>query len=145
MAYEFVGFFARADGAVLDHALHTWPSCRGRLITVPFGGIGVAAPDRLHADTREAADNAKAVALALEKDLPAWGQQYPALRFVFLRAECFAGLCDYDGYVSQDGQILLHALGNSHSDALRRLMHHLDLELDDRSYFAPLQRHFFDG
>jgi hypothetical protein len=144
MAYEFTGFFAAGDAAMLDHALRTWPFCRRRLISVPFVGIGVAAPDSLHAATREAAAKARAGGTALEGELSAWSRYYPDRPFVLLRAECFGGMCDYSGSVFQDGQILFQAAGNSRTNALRRLMAHLGLALNDRSYFAPLQRGYFD-
>lgn len=144
MAYAFAGFFACTDGAVLNHALRTWPQCHGRLITAPFEGIGIAAPDRLHVDSTEIARRAEAVAQALDEELPAWSQQNPLITFVYLQAECFGGLCDYNGYVCRDGYILLRASGNSHSDVLKRLLCYLGLELNDRSYFAPLKRTYFD-
>jgi len=149
MTYEFAGFFARAEPLVLEDALATWPGCRGRTITEPFQGIGVAVPERAltYGKPPDAEKRAKELARTLEETLVEWSRRYPTTRFVFLRAECFGGACQYWGYICQNGVIQEQAedpdLGRG--DALPRLVRALGVEFGPHSrYFAPLTRGYFD-
>ncbi|MGZ3665519.1 MAG: hypothetical protein ACXVDA_13670 [Ktedonobacterales bacterium] len=149
MGYQFAGFFARSDTPILDAALRRWPGCRGRLITEPFPGIGVAVNDHVltyGGSTEEEYEQAQELAWAIEQELVEWSRQYPATRFVFLRAECFGGECLYEGYVCQDGSIHDSAqdTDEDNGDALPRLVRALGVKLGTPPYFEPLTRHFFD-
>jgi hypothetical protein len=67
MGWQFAGFFARADAAIMTAALERWPGMRGRIITEPFVGIGVAVPEKAltygeqHGDQEAAQDLARTV------------------------------------------------------------------------------------
>jgi hypothetical protein len=152
MAYEFAGFFARAELAVLEDALAAWSGCRGRTITEPFLGIGVAVPDRAltYGKPKDAGTQARELAHRLEEELVTWSLRHPATRFVFLHAECFGGACQYRGYVCQNGVILEQAedpdLVRGLGDALPRLVRALGVEFAPQSmYFAPFTRGYFDS
>jgi hypothetical protein len=119
MGWQFAGFFVQAERPVLDAALRTWPGCRGRLIADPFHGIGVAVPEHAltYGDTEEDQEQAQELAWALEQELVAWSRHYPTMHFVFIRADCFGGVCDYEGYVCQDRVILERAKDGERSGA----------------------------
>jgi hypothetical protein len=91
VSYGFAGFFARAESPVLEDALATWASCRGRTITEPFEGIGVAVPEQAltHGKPRNVGSQARELAHRLAEELVAWSRRHPATRFVFVRAESF--------------------------------------------------------
>ena len=149
MSYEFAGFFALAEPPVLADALATWSGCRGRTITEPFHGIGVAVPERAltYGKPRDAGTQARELAHRLEEELVQWSRRHPATRFVFVRAQCFGGACQYGGYVCQDGMIQERAedLDLGRGDALPRLVRALGVELGQPSrYFVPLTRGYFD-
>jgi hypothetical protein len=148
MGYQFAGFFAPAGPDVLDAALAAWPECRGRLIAEPFRGIGVAVPSRLltRTATDEDEDRAEELAWSIEQNLPEWTRMYPAIPFVYLRAECFGGVCLYSGHVCQNGVMLERAEDpDEGGDALVRLVRALGVELGPGRYFEPFTRGFFDG
>lgn len=144
MGFQFAGFFAQAAPDVLRAALNRWPGCRGRLITEPFHGLGVAvSPYALtYGDSDDEQEQAQVLAWALEDGLVEWSQRYPNVRFVFLIADCAGGTCLYSGYVCQNGAITDRA--EPDTDTLSRLVRALGVELDDSAYFAPLARGFFD-
>lgn len=149
MGYQFAGFFARADASILDAALRRWPGSRGRLISEPFHGIGVAAPDDIltyGGHTEEEYEQAEELAWAIEQELVEWSRQYPATCFVFLRTECFGGTCLHEGYVCRDGDIRERAedADEDDDDALPRLIRALGIELGTPPHFEPFTRHFFD-
>lgn len=149
MGYVFAGFFARADAPILEAALRGWPSCRGRIITEPFPGIGVAVNDHVltyGGSTEEEYEQAQELAWAIEEELVEWSRQYPAICFVFLRAECFGGTCLHEGYVCQDGAIHERAqdTDDDEGDALPRLVRALGVELATPPYFEPFTRGFFE-
>ncbi len=148
MGWQFAGFFARADGSVLEDALRTWPGCHGRLIADPFPGLGVAvsAHALTYGDSEQEQEQAQQVAWALERGLAPWSHHYPLILFVFIRADCFAGDCVYEGYVCQDGAVHERAAdGDRGGAALRQLVRALGVELGDPPHFAPFTREFFDG
>jgi hypothetical protein len=150
MSYEFAGFFALAEPTVLEDALATWSGCRGRIITEPFQGIGLAVPERAltYGEPPGEGKRAREQAHTLEDGLVEWSRRYPATRFVFMRAECFGGECQYWGYVCQNGAIQERAKDPDmdHGDALRRLVRALGVNLGQQSrYFAPFTRSYFDS
>jgi hypothetical protein len=148
MGYQFAGFFALAETPVLQDALATWPGCRGRVITEPFYGIGVAVPEHglTYGDPDGEGEAAQELAYTLEDTLPEWSRRYLATRFVFLRTDCFGGTCFYWGYVCQNGVIQEQARDiTADGVALNRLVRALGVELDAASsYFAPFRRGYFD-
>jgi hypothetical protein len=149
VGYVFAGFFALAEPAVLEDALSTWTGCRGRVITEPFQGIGVTVPERAltYGEPPSEGKRARELAHTLEEELVAWSQRYPATQFVFIRAECFGGQCQYWGYICQNGAIEERAEDPDmdHGDALPRLVRALGVQLGPESrYFAPFTRGYFD-
>jgi hypothetical protein len=147
MGFKFSGFFAQGNAAILDAALQIWPGCRGRLITEPFHGFGIAVPEHAltYGDLDEEQEQSQELAYALEDDLVGWSQQYPETVFVFLNADCFGGTCLYAGYVCQNGRVLERVQDRERGGiALPRLVHALGVELDDSYHFTPLARGYFD-
>jgi hypothetical protein len=151
MGWQLAGFFARADADVMSAALDRWPGMRGRLIDEPFHGIGVAVPEKAltYGKSHGDQESAQELAWAVEQQLPAWSAQYSATIFVFLRADCWGGMCFYEGYVCRDGTILMRAQddqeeSNNGGIALRRLVAALGVELPDPPTFAPFVRGYFN-
>lgn len=149
MGWQFAGFFAEADATVLDAAMSKWPGARGRMIVQPFQGIGVAVPSEAltYGDTDDEYEQAQELADALERELAEWSRRYPTKRFVFIRADCFGGICDFEGYVCEDGAIHYQTkdADGSQDDVLRTLVQALGVELPATSSFEPLTRGFFDS
>jgi hypothetical protein len=150
MGYQFAGFFASADRSMLQDAQRTWPGCHTRDITAPFHGVGVAVPERAltYGEPEDAYARAIEMWHNIETELPAWSRRYPGALFVFLHADCWGGICYYEGYACQDGAILERAADDEDEigggDALRQLARHLGVELGDPPYFEPLSRGYFE-
>lgn len=151
MGWQFAGFFALANADVMNAALARWPGMRGRLITEPFPGIGVAVPEKAlnYGDTHGDQEAAQELALVVEQQLTVWSAEYPDTTFVFLRADCWGSMCFYEGYVCQNGTIVMRAQddqeeSNNGGAALRQLAGALGVELSDPPIFAPFTRGYFD-
>jgi hypothetical protein len=124
----------------------------GRLIAEPFVGIGLAVPENAltygepHGDQKEAQELASSV----EEPLPSWSVEYPAITFVFMRADCFGGIGFYEGYICRNGMILIRAKDDQKTEneggaALRQLVAALGVQLPDHPGFVPFTRGFFDA
>jgi hypothetical protein len=146
VGFQFNGIFAVADKPVFDMALQRWPFCRGRRIKTPFVGFGLAGPDPNDAETDTDAELLLAQIDDLATGLPTWSQQFPAITFIYVEAECFGGLCEYTGYACRNGQILHRQTAPPHSDEadarLIRLLRWLGIE-QDHTYFPPFERSYF--
>lgn len=142
MAYDFSGFFARADEAVIEAARERWTECEGRVITVPFQGIGVTSPKLDYWKYAFLGDQeAEARGLnPVQTDLCEFSRTCPGTVFVFVCAECWGGDCQYEGFVCKDGRVTRQEKGRG---ALRRLIACLDVRLDDREDFEPFERGYF--
>lgn len=147
MGYQFKGFFAQAEKFLIEPAKRKWAGCRGRVITSPFVGIGVASPNLNHQESPEAYNYVSETAYSIEDQLPEWSKNYPDIVFVFVDVDCFGGICEYQGYVCQNGIIIAEdsdACGELRKRALKHLIAHLGVQLGDRQYFAPFERKFFN-
>jgi hypothetical protein len=85
------------------------------------------------------------LSFAVEQQLPAWSVQYPITTFVFLCADWWGGIYFYEGYVCQNGTLLMRAQdeqeeSNDGGDALRQFVAALNVELSDPPLFAPFMR-----
>ena len=149
MSYSYYGFFAAADGAVLEAALRRWPGCRGCMVDTPFTGIGLACPDPNDPAAEDEVQARFALVGDVEHGLPSWSRAFPAIVFVYLEAECFGGICLYGGYACQDGAILAREsiTGRTVDESaagLRRLLAYLGVQRDGH-YFEPFERGYFDA
>ena len=148
MGWQFAGFFAQAESSVIEAALRTWPGSRGRVITEPFHGIGVVVPEQAltYGGFDEEQEQAQELAWTIEHELVEWSRSYPTTRFVFIRADCFGGECQYAGYVCEDGVIRVRAqdADEGGGDSLPLLVRALGVEMATPPYFEPLTRGFFD-
>ena len=140
MAYHFSGFFARAKPELIESARTRWPGCRGRVITDPFKGIGVSSPPMDDADSDEAYEEACDIAATLYAELPEWSRSYPDQIFVFVDANRFGEIWEYEGYVCHNGEIRARTRGDG---ALKRLVAFLGVRLDDGQRFEPVEREFY--
>jgi hypothetical protein len=139
MAFWFQGVFALASDKhsarqLMEAAQTRWPAAAARLVEHPFFGVGIHLPETAMEDT------------AMEAELPAWSLQFPQTTFVYLKAECFGGVCEYRGSVCRHGEVLLREEREDGGiDVLQHLLAPLGVTLDSRGYFAPLERGFFDA
>jgi hypothetical protein len=143
MSYLFRGFFLRAsDGVqplrVIEAVQRCWFSARIRPVGQPFPGIAVQLADRppdvFDADAEE-----------LEAEISQWSKHFPQALLVFIDVECVGGKCLYQGYICKDGHILLREDTEEEGpEPLRRLLRFIGVELDERGYFAPFERSFFE-
>lgn len=148
MGYQFKGFFAKAEESLIQEAEIKWSGCRGRVVTTPFVGIGIASPDWNCQDSDQAYEQAIEISYAIEDQLPEWSKNYPDIVFVFVNVDCFGGICIYQGYVCQNGRVIAQdkgdACGELRKRALKQLIAHLGVELGYQQYFAPFEREFFN-
>jgi hypothetical protein len=144
MSYLFRGFFLRASDVVqplqvIEAAQRHWFNIRIRPVGQPFPGIAVQLADRppdvFDADAEE-----------LEADISHWSKLFPKAQLVFIDVECFGGKCLYQGYICSDGRILMREDTEEEGpEPLRRLLRYIGVELDERGYFAPFERSFFEA
>jgi hypothetical protein len=130
MAYTFSGIFADGDEQVLSAVLCE-VSGVGRLIEQPFRGFGVQ-----FGEGRQQSSQGF--------PLVAWSRKFPAVTVVYLYVECFGGDCDHAGFAIRDGQVIEDIAFDESDVPLHRLLKHLGVQLGERSFFAPLQRGYFE-
>ena len=144
MSYLFRGFFTRASDAVptlqvIDEVHRHWCDVRIRLVGNPLPGIAVQLADRPEDVFDENAEE-------LEADLLNWCKLFPQAQLVFIDVECSGGTCLYQGYVCNNGHVLMREDTEEEGpEPLRRLLRYIGVELDERGYFAPFERDFFEG
>ena len=73
-------------------------------------------------------------------ELRDWSRSFPELAFAYVRAECFGGHCEYEGYVCRNGAILFEE--ELDSKALGRLMALIGVKLPAGDYFEPFTRKY---
>ncbi len=143
MSYLFRGFFLRASDVaqplqVIEAAQHRWYNIRIRPVGQPFPGIAVQLADRPPDVFDEYAEE-------LEADISHWSKLFPQAQLVFIDVECSGGKCLYQGYVCCNGRILMREDSEQEGhEPLRRLLRYIGVELDERGYFAPFERSFFE-
>lgn len=138
MAFLFSGFFALAGQDVLEAALKHWPLCKGRLIDSPFKGIGVSCPSFLKETEREREELFRDLIYEVKNTLPEWSRNFPDCLFVYLMADCFGGVCYYEGYVCQNSEKIVEK-----SQELVELLTYLGV-VQETTYFEPFTRGYFD-
>ena len=131
MGYRFTGFFCDGDDTVLEAALGRWPFRVGRVIRSAFHGIGIRCPDLDDVwDSEQGPDYWEDRIHSVEEQLPGFSTMYPALTFAFIKAECLGGDCEYAGFVTQNGQVLLKVeFDHAGVDNLRQLLKPLGVRL----------------
>jgi hypothetical protein len=146
MGYQFTGFFCDGDGTVLDAALDRWPFCVGRVIRSPFHGVGIRCPDLDDVwDSEQGSEYWEARIHSVEQQLLEFSTVFPASTFAFIKAECFGGDCEYAGFVTGNGQLLLEvAFDDAGIDNLRRLLKPLGVRLLTGN-FQPFHRGYWDS
>jgi hypothetical protein len=151
MGFQFRGCFIRAKDwpdaqALVEEGCSRWAFCRAKVIREPFFGVGISIPDLRAALPEDATDHDIERELgrmeAPYDELPSWSRAHPDRVFVFVRADCAGGTCLYDGYTCRNGAV---ELVPASKDGLRALVQHLGVALDDREFFTPLTRGFFDN
>ena len=144
MSYLFRGFFLRASDEVqplqvIEAVQRHWYNVRIRPVGQPFPGIAVQLADRPPDVFDEDAEE-------LEADLSHWSKLFPRAQLVFIDVECSGGKCLYQGYICSNGRILMREDTEEEGpEPLRRLLRFIGVELNERGYFAPFERSFFEG
>ncbi len=146
MSYRCTAIFAKGDQSILDAACLKWKGCLARSIDKPFKGVGFADPGAdccypLVFNTEQHNEHEKIVA-SMKSELASWSEKFPSTVFVLIEADCFGGVCDFEGFVVHNGIQLCKHDGK---DALKKLAAYLDVEFesDDRQLFEPFTRGFF--
>jgi hypothetical protein len=143
MAYIFRGFFVHVVGSkerqqAIDAVHQQWPFATIRLITDPFSGIGVQLPEESESIFRD-----DQMFINAGPPLLSWSKQFSETTLLYLETECFAGVCNYWGYVCRRGEILHSEVAEVDGAApLIRLLRYLEVE--SSGYFAPLEDDFFE-
>jgi hypothetical protein len=144
MSYLFRGFFTHTSDAVptlqvIDEIQRHWFDVRIRPVGQPFPGIAVQLADRPEDVFDENIEE-------LETDLLNWSKLFPQAQLVFIDVECFGGTCLYQGHGCSNGRVLMREDTEEEGpEPLRRLLRYIGVELDERGYFAPFERSFFEG
>jgi hypothetical protein len=146
MGYQFTGFFCDGDETVLKSALDRWPFCVGKVIRSHFHGIGLRCPDPDEMwDNEEGSDYWEDRIHSVEELLLDFSTDVPVSTFAFIKAECFGGDCEYVGFVTRNGQLLLEvAFDRAGIDNLRRLLKPLGVRLLTGN-FQPFHRGYWDS
>jgi hypothetical protein len=80
-----------------------------------------------------------------EEKLPDFSTLFPGPTFAFIKAECFGGDCEYAGFVTRNGQLLLEvAFDDAGIDKLSRLLKPLGVRLLTGN-FQPFHRGYWDS
>lgn len=144
MTYQCTAIFAKGDESILDAARKQWKGCLARSIDKPFQGVGFADPgaDRCYPLVFNAAEEEEheRVANSMKADLLRWSERFPTTVFVYLEADCYGGVCEYEGLVVSNG---IELCSHDGKEALKKLVAYLDVALDDRQIFEPFTRGFF--
>ncbi len=129
---------------MIDAARLKWRGCLARTVDKPFSGVAFAAPgaDRCYPLVFNAAQQAEQekIAQSMKTDLLSWSERFPSTVFVFLQADCFGGVCEFEGFVVHNG---INLCTHEGKDALKKLVAYLDVAMDDSEKFEPFERGFF--
>src|SRR5262249_5589317 len=91
----------------MDAALFRWPFCQAKLISAPFRGFGVRAPDPdRDAQSDEEYERLLELSFAVERGLADFSRGFEDATFVFVDADCFGGTCVYMGFVVRAGAVV---------------------------------------
>mgnify|MGYP001314966097 CR=1 FL=1 len=156
MAYETHNIITTWDGpaddAIQEELKESFPYLEAARLTIA-GKEGIAAQldqreifsawDMMEADRfpfPSYLDMFDYVYLAVREQLPEWSKRYPDKKFIYIYAECTAGVCFYEGYVVQNGEKIYvrDHKEDGHIDLLGQLFPGYN-----RYFFAPFTRDFF--
>ncbi len=145
MGYRFEGFFSDGNEAIRDAALARWPFCTAKAIKSPFRGFGMRAPDPEQvAESDDDYERMSELSFAVVQELPEFSKRFPNAAFVFIRADCFGGVCIYDGFATRAGEILFHVEPKRAGwESLQELLRPLCVRLKF-GYFRPFVRGYWD-
>jgi hypothetical protein len=131
--FTFFGLFADPVRGLSEQISGTWPSLNVIRLEQPISALGA----RFGQDhyERELEDIPESTVRAVEK----LSTEYPGVRFLLLRTECWGGICGNWGQVIHDGRIVFQARGDG---ALGRLIRYWGADLGPREIFDPLRRDF---
>jgi hypothetical protein len=149
VGFRFTGIFLHEDILPVEALEANWPGCRVRRIAPPCGGVGVAfaSDDDDDDDTRddESPDADVAVDDA-QRRVGAWSQRHPGQPIAYVAADCFGGICLYEGFTCLDGRVIdIVPLTRRGDGGLTRLLQRLGIELGPDEDFPPLRRGYFDS
>ena len=133
--YKFTGWFSAKKKGLPQAIREVWPEADVVEFARPFRGVGVREMrfGLCYSENREVYEREFA------KPLIRLSRQFPRQTFVFIEVECWGGECIYLGEVFRNGQVEATYDG---PEALRGLLSHVGVRLDDRQYFAPFDRAF---
>jgi len=131
--YSFFGLFADPVDELAARCKAVWPGLQPMLVADPASLLGLRFdPEFYVPEDEDIPDAVSARIIALSRE-------YPAVRFVVLRTECFGGLCSNWGYIAQAGDVTRREKGDG---ALSQLMAVFEIDLGSAEIFAPLTRDF---
>ncbi len=136
MTYHCSAIFAKGDQLILNAARQKWKGCLARYVDKPFSGVAFADPgaDRCYPlvfNTARQEEHEK-IAKSMRDDLLSWSEKFSSTIFVFIQVDCFGGVCEFAGFVVQNG-IKLGA--HEGKDALKKLLAYLDVDIDESDNF----------
>lgn len=147
MTFLFKGFCVKTDNlSIINSATKQWNNLKVKQIQDPFKGLVIGYPND---DYREVLDYEKSN--SIEKNLLDFSKEFPEEKFVFISTDCWGGYCSYYGYVCLNSIKIFEANNNDsdnqdiEDDKLSNLLKYLEIKTDERVYFRPLTRKFFDN
>ena len=148
MGYRFDGFFVRTEEQAFIQELalsvkQQWPYVACRSVSEPFFGLGIRMTSFATDGTEEEVEQQD----ALKKELPAWSRRFPIVNCLYLSADCFGGVCIYEGYLCRNGVILFKEEDKDQKEeagmlSLLRLLGQFGVTTET-GYFKPFERGFF--
>jgi hypothetical protein len=131
--FTFFGLFADPTRDLPEQFSRTWPGVDVVTLDQPISAVGV----RFGQDRYEPAleDIPEPVIRTVER----LSLDYPAIRFLLLRAECSGGICGNWGQIIQNGKVTSQAQGEG---ALGILIRYWGVDLGPTETFDPLRRDF---
>ncbi len=144
MTYHCTAIFAKGDQLILNAARQKWKGCLARSVDKPFSGVALADPGAdccypLVFNSARQEEHEK-IAKSMRDDLLSWSERFSSTIFVFIEANCFGGVCEFEGFVAHNG---INLCAHKGKDALKKLVAYLDVEIDESESFEPFTRGFF--
>lgn len=153
MSFYLKGIFTNSmDEKIIRKANEYWTEIQIKIIDGEHRGLGIIGPNPLNAESNEQYELFQDINYKIEDHLIDFSKHFPDAKFVFIFVDCWGGYCQYSGYMCQNGQThinLSEQLGETVKQKeqiknLKTLLKGIGFNLNDKGYFEPFTRNYFD-